>query len=324
MGTLSRKHFWRRIRKGTRRVRHYTAYVAVLTLQFLVRLLPLRWGIRLGGCLGSVAYTLVFWERRNALQNLRDVFADTKTDREIRAIARKVFINLGYSFAELFYLPVLGRDYLRTHVTFQGYNYLNDYNNQGKGTLAVTGHFGNWEMMAAYMSQIEHTKFCVVARKLSNRYFDRMIMENRRRWGVNAVHRGRTASAFLRALRSGQTVAILADQDTRGEGVFVDFFGKPAHTQIGPALLALRLQAPMIPLFMVRTAHDPTRHTIYMDKPLSFELTGDRNTDIRIITELLTKTIESYINRFPEQWTWFHRRWKTLPDPPGGEGERTT
>ncbi len=321
MATLKFKKVWKRIRKRTKKARDFIALIAVLFFQRVFLLLPPAWGIRVGGFLGRFAYFAVFWERKNAIKNLRQAFSGEKDDTEIRKIARRVFINTGYSFAEILYLSFLGDDYLKSHVSLKGTNYFNYYNKQGKGIIAITGHFGSWELMAAYFSRIEKNRLCVVARRLSNRYLERLLMENRRRIGMNVVHRGNTAVSFLRALRSGETVGILADQDTRGDGIFVDFFGKPAWTQIGPAWLALRLDAPVVPLFIVRSNNNPTHHTIYMDSPLSFELTGDTETDIRSITELLTKTIESYIRRFPDQWMWFHRRWKTQPSSPGDESE---
>lgn len=278
----------------------------------------MKWGIYLGGLLGRVGYYLVYWERKQAISNLRMVFGNEKRDKEIRHIAKRMFINLGYSMAELAYLPRLSPEYLRSHIRLEGKNYFNELQAQGKGSLAITGHFGNWEMMGAYFSQIEHSKFSVIARTLSNEYLDRILMSNRQRWGVRALPRGGSASAILRAIREGQTVGILVDQDTRGEGIFVDFFGRPAYTQTGPAVIALKWKIPLIPVFMVRSPHNPLYHTIYIEPPLSFELTGDWDTDISVITHLFTERVESYIRRYPEQWVWFHRRWKTVPRN-GGE-----
>ena len=220
-------------------------------------MLPIKWGIYIGGLLGRVGYYLVYWERNRTLSNLRMVLAGEKQEKEIQNIAKRVFINLGYSMAELAYLPRLGAEYLKRHIKLEGKNYFNEFQREGKGSLAITGHFGNWELMGAYFSQIEQSKFSVIARSLSNEYLDRILMRNRRRWGVRALPRGNSATAFLRAIRGGQTVGILADQDTRGEGIFVNFLGRPAYTQTGPAVIALKWGIPLIPVFIVRSPHNP-------------------------------------------------------------------
>lgn len=310
---MSKRSIWKEIRRRTKKIRHLFIYAGVVLLKQTLLLLPPKWGIRFGGGLGKVAYFLVFWERRRALENLRLAFASEKSEKELRYIARQVFVNAARSLAEMFYLLRLDAEYLKRHITLQGKNYFTEAYQQGKGSIALTAHLGNWELMGAFFSQVEKNQFAVVARELSNKYLDRMLMESRRRWGVEAMPRGKTSTLLLSLLRGKQTIGILADQDTKGEGIFVNFFGRPAYTQIGPAWLALRCQVPLIPVFIVRHHLDPLQHTIYIEPPLLFELTSDLNANIRLISQLFTEKIESYVRRFPEQWMWIHRRWKTQP-----------
>ncbi len=309
---MNKKNWRRKLRRYTKPFRDWVGYFVFRTFQRLLVLVPIKWGIHLGSLLGRIAYLVVFWERRQALQNLRLAFPE-KTEIERQRIAKSVFVNAGYSAIEVLYLPYLNAEYLSSHITLEGKNYFADFQQQGISAIALSAHFGNWELMAAYFSQVAHIKFAVVVRQLSNRYLDRFLMTSRQRWGVTAIQRGKSAATFLRLLRNKQTLGILADQDTKGEGIFVNFFGYPAYTQIGPAWLVLKYQLPLVPLFIVRHKENPLQHTIYIESPLAFELTSDFNTNIRIISELFTGKIEEYVRKFPEQWMWFHRRWKTKP-----------
>lgn len=291
-------------------------------MRFLFQIVPFSIGFRVCEWLGWVAYYIVFWERKRALTNIHLALGDKKKPQDLRAIARRMFINIGYSMAELIYAQQINKEYLSKHITLVGTDNLENLESQVQGSIAITAHFGNWELMGAYFVAVTGTKFAAIFRKSSSDYVNRMVSRIRDEWKITTIPRGDSASGILRTLRSGYAVVVLGDQDTKGEGTFVQFFNRQAYTQVGPAWLALRLGVPIFPVFIVRSPENPRCHTIYMEKPLSFELTEDRETNVQLITQLYTERIESFIRKYPDQWMWIHRRWKTQPPPVEGINQK--
>jgi len=129
--------------------------------------------------------------------------------------------------------------------------------------------------------------------------------------GMKVIYRGASVKNGLRCLKRNEILGILPDVDTRADGVFVDFFGRSAYTPIGPAAIALKTQASIVPAFIIRQPGD--FHRVVIEKPLQLQITGQKDVDIQVNTQLFTKAIESYVRRYPTQWIWMHPRFKTRP-----------
>ena len=276
------------------------------------RLLPWRVGVQFGGLLGVVAFYLVRRERRRSLESLQIAFGFEKSKLELARIARKNFQNLGKGLIEILNLQYLTSDQIKTLISIEGEEYLKEAAAQGNGTIMVSGHIGNWELQAAGLC-IRGYKVHAIAAPLFDPRIEEWIIELRSKFNIETISRGSPSSSrkILNVLRKKEILGLLIDQDTKVEGVFVNFFNKKAYTPTGAAQLALRSGSTTVVSFITRLPGD--RHRITIHKPISLIKTGDRDQDIEANTALFTARIEAHVKQYPDQWVWMHRRWKTKP-----------
>lgn len=271
----------------------------------LFRVLPMGVAQKLGAALGWLAYLLAARYRRVALRNLQRAFPDW-TPAQVRATARRVFRNFGVGLAEFFKAPSLTREQIEQRLTVVGLEHLDAAFREGKGVLLITGHFGNWELMARYLCMRGYP-IAVIARDADDKGTTELITTLRERSGYKVFPRGSAARAVLKALRANEAVGILPDQNA-GD-VFVEFFGQKAGSVAGPAVFHLRTGAPLVPLFNVRLPGD--FHRVEILPPMRFEPTGDAQADYQRVMQALHDVLESYVRRYPDQWLWLHDRWKS-------------
>jgi len=244
------------------------------------------------------------------LHNLLRSFPEKGTG-EISRIGRNVFRNIGTMAAEFFEIPTYRRGELPRGVTLTGRDHYENALARGKGCLFFTGHIGNWELLAAVLGFADiHTN--IVYRRLDNPVLEDLVLWFRSFTGHQMIPKGGASKVILSLLRKNGTVAILIDQNVAWrEGVFVNFFGRPAATTRGVAGLALDTGAAVIPVVNIRQA-DGTYHVI-MGPEIPLIRTGDRERDLVENTQAFTSCLETYIRRYPDQWFWPHQRWKTKP-----------
>ena len=178
--------------------------------------------------------------------------------------------------------------------------------------MILGGHMGNWELQAfTYPLFFEPLTF--LARRMDNPLIEKMIVGIRTRLGNKQIDKTNSASPILRTLRSGGTLGVLADVNSHPkEGVLVPFFGIPACTATGIAMLALRANAVIVPMFAIWD-NERGKYFIYHDEIIDPVSTGDRKSDVERTTALCVAATERVIRAYPEQWIWIHRRWKTRP-----------
>jgi KDO2-lipid IV(A) lauroyltransferase len=285
----------------------------VRLLAALFALLP--WGVaqRAGRAVGRLGWRVARRERRRALEHLALAFPERAED-ERRRIARASFLHLGTVLGEMLWLFTRDCDALERHLRVEGLERVQELHREGRPLLLFTGHCGNWEMLASLVN-CRGVPTAVVARALDEAPLQRLLLAARNRFGTRVIDRGGSGAAreLLRAMRTG-VLGMLIDQDTRVEGVWVPFFGRPAYTPLGAARLALRRGVVTIPAFIERLP-DGSHHARFLE-PL--ELPDDEVA----ATERMTRCIEDHIRRRPEQWVWMHRRWRRRPaagtDPAAG------
>jgi len=272
------------------------------------RALPHGWGIRVGGGLGGLAYLLLPRERARALENLRIALSKEKGEEERRGIARRCFWNLGKNGVEMVNLPRI-RDQLDRRVTLEGRQYLDEALAQGRGVLWLTAHLGNWEMIGWTVARMGYP-VNVVARGVYDDRLNRLLLQSREYASVRVILRDSPTAGrqILQALRRGEILGMLMDQDTKVKGVMADFFGKKANTPAGPAILAVRRWVPVVAGFIHRESDE--RHRIVIYPPVEIQRTGDADRDVETNTERFNELIEREIRRYPDQWVWMHRRWR--------------
>ena len=276
-------------------------------IQFCARLLPYRLGVWSGGILGIIAFYALPRERKRALQHLTLVFHE-KGDAWVRRTARRCFMHLGKALLELMLMDT-GR--LARIVDFQGEEKLQNAIAQGRGVVFVTGHIGNWELLAGAVAR--RYSVSVVAAPIEPEEVNNMILGLRAGLGVRTILRGKPGASreLIRVFKENRMLGILIDQDTDVESVFVDFMGMQAWTPTAAASMALKFGAPLLFGFIRRGENN--RHMITVEGPLDLMRTGDDEKDIIANTAMLTKKIESSILENPEQWVWMHRRWRRQP-----------
>lgn len=273
---------------------------------FLLSSLPLSLCLRIGSAVGLLGYFIDSSHRKIAMDNLRRASIG-KNEEERKAILRRIYKHFGLNFAEFIRLKEMAQSMVR----FEGEGNVHKAKSMGKGIFFLSGHFGNWELLAAAHA-IHFGKAHVIAKDVKNIYVDRHVKAQRGSCNLEIIRPRRSIYRILRIFRAKGEIGILLDQDTsHREGVFVDFFGQKACTQSALAIIALKTGVPVVPAFIRR---NPDRtHTLRYFPPIILDNTGDRKTDIVEYTQLFTSIIESQIREHPDQWLWLHRRWKTRP-----------
>jgi len=254
--------------------------------------------------------------RRTADFNLRLAFPDWSAAQRDEAI-RKMVRNLGWMAAEFARFPKLTRENIEQLVILDGHENFLEGQRGGKGVLYLTGHIGAWEL-----SSLAHALYGYplhyMARPLDNARLDALVNRYRCASGNRPIFKNESARVMLKILKEAGTVGILADQNTMpSEGVFVDFFGKLACTTSGLARVALHTDAAVVPGYAV---WDDTirKYRLRFEPPVELLRTGDAERDVFENTQRFAKVIEGIIRKYPEQWVWVHKRWKTRPpgEPP--------
>ena len=291
-----------------RRLEYALAWLVIHTLGILPRPLARAGGI----ALARAVYLLHAKLRRVGMRNLELAFPE-KSTRERAKILRLEFTSLGRQLAEICLFPRYTRENLGRVVVYDGFENYERARERGKGVLYLTAHLGAWELSAFAHSLYGHP-LGVVMRGMDNPYLDRLIQRFRTMHGNTTIDKDNFVRGLLAAMKAGETVGILMDTNmTPPQGVFVDFFGIPACTASGLARIALRCDAAVVPGF---TIWDPRlrKYRLRFDPALKLIRTGDEEADIVANTARFTKVIEDNVRRYPDQWLWVHRRWKTRPE----------
>ena len=234
-----------------------------------------------------------------------------------KKILRHVFRNLGWQLVEFCRLPRYTAENTRNWIRTEGLEHYLAAQARGRGVLVLTGHLGSWELSSFYHSLMGHPMGMVI-RRLDNRLLDEYVNRIRCLHGNRVLHKDDFARGLLHAMRAGETVGILMDTNmTPPQGEFVRFFGITACTASGLARVALKTGAAVLPGFLLWEAAE-RKYVLHFGPELSFTKTGDHEADILAATQQCNDVLEAWISRYPDQWLWIHRRWKTRP--PGEPG----
>src|SRR6059058_796255 len=288
------------------RLEYALAWVIIKTLGALPRSLSRAAAIALSWTIYLVHVRL----RSVGMRNLALAFPE-KTRRERARILRGVFTALGRQLAEVCLFPKYTLENVGKVVVYDGFENFERALARGKGVLFLTAHLGAWEL-SAFAHSLYGYPLNIVMRPLDNPYLDRLTREYRTMHGNKAVDKD-FARGLIAAMRKGETVGVLMDTNMiASQGVFVDFFGIQACTASGVARIALKTDAAVVPGF---TIWDPglKKYRLRFDPAVTLVRSKNREADVIANTQLFTKVIEDYIRRYPEQWLWVHRRWKTRP-----------
>lgn len=276
-----------------------------------VRILPRGAARRVGAAIGWGAYRGLGRLRRVGLQNLRLAFPE-ETEAERERTLRLEYRNLGHLLAEFCKMPGYTAEGASRFIRYEGLENYRRARDRGKGVLVLTGHLGAWELSSFYHS-LMGMPMGMVIRRLDNPLVDAFVNRIRCLHGNRVIHKDDFARGLIASMRAGETVGILMDTNmTPPQGVFAPFFGVPACTASGMARVALRTGAAVVPGFLLWESAEK-KYVLRFGEEVALVDTGDAEGDALANTARFTAVIEGYIRRYPEQWLWMHRRWKTRP-----------
>ncbi len=298
-----------------KRLRRAVRSALIRAVVRLASLLPLGAALALGDLLGRLGWALAGRTRRLALRHLAQALPDLP-EAERRAVARATFLHIARAAMEAVAVRRIDprlEDYVA--IAGDGERILRAAHAAGKGFVLVTGHLGNWELLARRIARATGPSVTIARRSWDAR-IDAMVADFRQRGGVATLWREdrSTGRAILKAFRQGMGFGILIDQDTSVEGVFVPFFGRLAWTPRGAADLALRFRSPVFVAWTRRRG--PARGAGYLleVEPLAYDPDpADREAEVVAITARCTARLEAAIRRSPGEWVWMHERWKRRP-----------
>lgn len=294
----------------------WAEYLLARSILAILGVLPRRLSVAIGYAVAWLGYRIFGKLRRVGLRSIEIAFPDMPEPERVDLLKRS-FRSLGRTLGMVASFRSLTHENLNELIVpeldpeFEAeFKKLRD---EKRGFIVLTGHLGNWELFAITYSMLFGPSN-LLSRKMDNPKLDALIEGMRSRFGNRQIDKSGSASRILRILRKGENVGILADANTHPkEGVFVPFFGIDACTTAGPALLAQRADAAIVPLFAMWN-ESKGRYSLINGPIIEPADTGDRDADITATTAKFTAAIEDVIRRYPDQWVWIHRRWKSRPE----------
>ncbi len=298
---------------GIRRSLKYAAIIGFIqSIIFFVKLFPWKWTSFFCGRLGLLSFYIVKKERIKTIKNLTIAYGHEKNKHEIYKMAKEVFYNLGRGAAELAIKLSANtkEDYFR-NVEVEGTEHVFKALEDGKGVIMIIQHLGCWEALPKAWTVLG-VKGGAVGKPMKNDRLNKLVLKNREFDGFKVLPRGSSYKTILQFLKQNNSLGMLIDQDTSVKGVFTEFYGRPAYTPIGAAMLALDSDAAVFATSYVRTKGN--RYKLLCSERFETIRTGDRKEELQLNTEMYQKEIEGQIKNYPTQWTWMHERWKTTPE----------
>lgn len=253
--------------------------------------------------------------RKLARKHIEMAFGDEKSPQEIEDILKQFYVNQGKNLAEFLMIPYKSAEWVQKKIVFQdpGGN-LEKEVKKGKGVVMVGAHIGNIEMACAWIG-IQKLPMVTVVKAQRDEMFNRFLTDIRKKWGTEMIFRAQgVKNECFNQLNKGKIIGLVADQNAARAGVFVDFFGEKAATPTGAAEIAMKAGLPVLPGFWSTRNSDNTL-TLHILEPIPMRDTGDRAEDLEHNVQLYTKAVEDFVRKYPAEYLWWHKRWKTRPQP---------
>ncbi len=232
-----------------------------------------------------------------------------KTSAEIRTLTKGVFKMLGKNAGEILRASKIETlEQLEKILVTEGYENFTKANSMGKGVIFLTCHLGAFDLQVTNMA-LRGLNPNIIGTPLKDPRLNDLLWKYRNQHGAIAIERGKETFRMIKVLKSGGSVALLIDQDTKVKSTFVDFFGMPASTPVGATMMAMKTGAAVVPTY-VHLGEDGLQH-MHILPEVPMRISEDEEGDIVYNTQVLTSMIEGWIRKYPEQWVWMHKRWKT-------------
>ena len=287
--------------------RDYFLYFSVRFLEKVFAVFPLGLALFLGKAVGLLGYFFDRKHKRVAYRNLRIAFASEKSPSELKAILKKIYLNLGMNLIEVLIIPRIDKDYLDKYIKIQGEQFIEEAAKEGKGIIFISTHFGNWEILFATAGILGYPVYLFADEQRKSLLLDNFLNRMRKMKGLKVLKAGSDLRRLLRILREKKMVGMIVDHGIK-EGVFVDFFGRKTRTPTIAIRLALRLNIPVVPAYIHRCKGP--NHEFVILPSLKLKRTGVLNQDIALNLGRVNSIVENYIRKYPSQYHWFYKRFK--------------
>jgi Kdo2-lipid IVA lauroyltransferase/acyltransferase len=295
-------------KKIRRKIRYSFVYRFVQFLIFISNLVPRKLWLKFCGVLGRIAYLFVKNTRRRVVKHLSIAFPE-KTPPQVKKLARRVFEFLGKNAGEMLRATrVKTLSDLERFLVTEGLDNYERAIKKGKGVIFLTCHLGAFDLQVSNMA-LRGLNPNIIGTPLKDARLNELLWDYRNMHGAIAIERGRETFRLIKVLKSGGSVALLIDQDTKVKSRFVNFFGRPASTPVGATVLAMKTGAIVVPTY-IYLGSDWKQH-MHILPELPVRIAGDEEADMVYNTQVFTDFIEGAIRQHPEQWVWMHDRWKT-------------
>ncbi|WP_281950404.1 lipid A biosynthesis lauroyl acyltransferase [Nitrosophilus kaiyonis] len=258
--------------------------------------------------LAKTIYLFDISHRKIAKINLDFAFNDELSNEEKEKIVKKCYKNLIYNLADFAKNQGISKEDLRKKLEFKNEDILKDAIKNREKIILITAHYGNWELIPLAIGAF-FAPMSVVGRALESKSIDKIVKKNREQFNIKLLDKKGAAKGMINALKNGRIVGLLVDQNTRTkEGILIDFFGKKARHTPSASLLARRFNAKIIPVFI--TTNDYEKYTITFYEPIICQKSQNSDEDIKNCTQAQADITEKVIRKKPDEWFWFHKRWK--------------
>ena len=298
------------LKKIRKSISRFAGWLGLIICSLIIKLIPARFLYAFARGISFLAYRFAAKQRGIALESLSMAFGSGKSREEIERIAKDCFTFMAKSAVELMFLMDKPAE-LMSRVKIEGKENLDRALAESRGVILVSAHFGNFPLLLGRLA-VGGYKAAGIMRPMRDARVEKIFLEKRNKFGVKTIYsqpRNVCVNNTIQALRNNELVFIPIDQNFGTGGVFVNFFGREAATATGPVILAQRTKAALLPCFIIRQPNDT--HKIIFEPALNLDEGKDARETVRINIQKLTGIIETYIRKYPAEWGWIHRRWKS-------------
>lgn len=298
------------MRLGKRLKRGATLYF-VRALSLIVNLLSRRLALFFGAMTGLIVWCLLPRDRHRISRHLKLVYGDRLTDSERKNVGRSFFVKSGKNLVDLLRCPRHYHTEIAPLIELEGLEHFDRAYNRGKGVIGISGHIGNFEMLAIVFAQFGY-KAAAIGREMYDPKLDELLVARRRANGVTNFATTDSPRGILKWLKDGGVIGVLIDIDSiRIRSEFVPVFGRPALTPVGQTIIGLKTGAAFVPAVCVRTENDGYKIIVKPEIPV--EPSGDFDHDVIAVTAACSRALEPIIDQYRDQWIWLKNRWLTQP-----------
>ncbi len=288
----------------------YIVYSILKVLAMVFRFLPYGLSVSIGRKIGALGSYLNLKRKAIAYANLKSALGHKYMPWQLKKILAKSYENIGQGLMDVFIIPRLNRAYADKNFIYEGFEKIDNALKKGKGVILLTGHFGNWEIINAALP-LKGYVYKTIAREQKPFLINRLLNKYRQWHGCKMVSKGMPIREIIKALKSNEIVGMLVDQDAGKGGVFVDLFNRPASWNRGVMEFALKTGCTIIPGFNARQSGAKFKFSVC--DPIVFPESGSKEEKIKEGFRQFAALLEAAIAKYPDQWLWQHKRWKSTP-----------